>query len=90
MRAILGLLVSVIFVGSFVSCVLAEDQQTYSEREQQRGWDEAKKGYEQTQREKTQEIMRDQSHDGRVKVDTNTSIGVQSDPPSVNVRTTTP
>lgn len=83
-------LTSIVLVWAFASFALADEVKTYSEQEQQRGWDEAKKGYEQLQAEKTQEMMRDKSHDGRVKIDTNTSVGAQTDPASVNIRTTTP
>jgi hypothetical protein len=62
------------------------DNRSYAEREQQRGMSEAQRGYEHTQREQQQEKMRDKTHDGRVKIDGNTSVGVDNNPPSINIR----
>lgn len=66
-----------------------KDTRTHAEREQARSEAQAKAGYEAVQRQKQAEEMRDKRHDNRVKFGPNTSVGAQTDPPGVNVRTTT-
>ncbi|MDQ7954773.1 MAG: hypothetical protein RET84_02640 [Pseudomonadota bacterium] len=67
-----------------------KDTRSYSQREQDRGFAEAQKGYEHVQREKQAEAMRDKTHDGfRYKTGKDTSVGGSFDPPGINVRTTT-
>lgn len=67
-----------------------KDNRSYSEKERARSEAEAKKGYEALQREKQAEAMRDKTHDGlRYKTGKDTSVGLQKDPPGINVRTTT-
>lgn len=57
-----------------------------------RNMDEAKRAYEQQQREKQQEKMRDTTPEGRIPLGRDTSIGgsVEKDGGSINVRTKTP
>lgn len=66
-----------------------KDNRSYSEREQARGMAEAQKGYEHTQQEKEREQMRDKTHDGRLPVGKDSSVGAQTNPPGINYRTTT-
>jgi hypothetical protein len=78
---------SLISFGISMSYALA--QNSYLQTEQERSWSEAQKGYEQQQKEMTQEQMKDRSHDGRLKVDPNTSVSGGIDPvPNVNVKRT--
>lgn len=67
-----------------------KDTRSYSQREQDRGFAEARKGYEHVQREKEAERRRDTRHDGfRVKTGKDSSLGGGLTPPSVDWRTTT-
>jgi hypothetical protein len=69
--------------------IFPKDERTYSQQEQDRNQREAQKGYEAQQREEQNEIMRDKSHDRRLKTDDDTSIGVDATPePNVNIRRT--
>lgn len=51
---------------------------------------QAKEGHDRLQKEKEAEAMRDKTHDGRLKVGEKTSIGVQGNPPGVNIKVQTP
>jgi hypothetical protein len=69
--------------------IFPKDERTYSQQEQDRNQREAQKGYEAQKREEQNEIMRDKSHDRRLKTDDDTSIGVDATPePNVNIRRT--
>lgn len=64
-----------------------KDTRTYSERERDRSWSEAKKGYDYSQNKRNREEMRDKTHDNRYKIGKDSSVGFQSNPPGVNYRT---
>lgn len=66
-----------------------KDTRSHSQREQDRGFAEAQKGYEHVQREKQAEAMRDKRHDGRVMTGKDSSLGGGVMPPSINWMTTT-
>lgn len=66
-----------------------KDTRSYSQREQDRGFAEAQKGYEHVQAEREAEKMRDTRHDGRLKTGKDSSLGGGIEPPNVNWRTTT-
>lgn len=67
-----------------------KDNRTYSQKEFDRNERQVRKETDRQQAEKRVESMRDKSHDGRIPVGKNTSVGGQSNPPSVNVRKTIP
>jgi len=64
-----------------------KDTRTYSQKEQARSEAEATKGYQALQREKQAETMRNKTHDGRIMIGKDTSVGGSASPPTVNVRT---
>jgi len=66
-----------------------KDTRSYSQKEQDHGFAEAKKGYEHLQREKEAERMRDTRHDGRLKTGKDSSLGGGAEPPNINWKTTT-
>ena len=53
------------------------DTKSYSEKEKERTESAMKKEYGRQQEEKRCESMRDKSHDNRIKLDKNTSIGAE-------------
>lgn len=69
--------------------IFPKDNRSYSEKEQARNWEQARKGHETMQREKQVESMRDKTHDGRLSIGRDLSVGGEVSPPRINVRTTT-
>jgi hypothetical protein len=66
-----------------------KDERTYAQKEHDRNAADVKKASEAQQKSKTAEVMRDKTHDGRVKVGKDISVGGQTGPTGLNVRTTT-
>ena len=67
-----------------------KDTRTYSQKEQDRSAAQAAKGGEILRQEKVKEQMRDKTHDNRIPVGKGASVGVQGDPPGVNIRKSIP
>lgn len=72
-------------LNAFSADTRSESQKTFDSN-----YDNAKRVSERQKQEATKEQMRDKTHDNRLKVGSDTSVGVSTNPPGVNVRKSTP
>ena len=77
-------------IAGFSTAAIGEDK-SESQKTFDKNMENAKQVYDRDTKAKEKEQMRDKTHDNRVKVGKDTSVGVQTetDPPSVNVKTKT-
>jgi len=67
-----------------------KDTRSESQKTFDRNYENAKSVSQRKQKDQQSEEMRDKSHDNRVKVNKDTSVGGQTNPPGVDIRKTTP
>jgi hypothetical protein len=67
-----------------------KDTRTEAQKTVDSNFENAKKVSDRQKQEATKEAMRDKSHDNRVKVNKDTSVGVDPKSGTVNVKKTTP
>ena len=77
----------IVVVLSVIPAVALSDDGA-AQKQFERDLKEVQKTHERLKNEEAKERMRDKSHDYRIKVDTNTSVGADPSKNEVNVRTT--